>query len=101
LEKVDLRSARDVAKIIGTIVCLAGAMLMAFFKGPKLLGALLTDDWVIGGTYLMGNAICFSIWYILQASTLTACIPFLLFLCTKIYLVFVLRKGIAVELLGF
>jgi hypothetical protein len=85
LEKVDLRSARDVAKIIGTIVCLAGAMLMAFFKGPKLLGALLTDDWVIGGTYLMGNAICFSIWYILQASTLI-CIPFLFSYMYQIYL---------------
>lgn len=67
LEKVDLRSSRSVAKIIGTVVCLAGAMLMAFFKGPKLLGgALLTDDWVTGGMYLMGNAFCFSIWYILQ-----------------------------------
>ncbi|KAK1631018.1 hypothetical protein QYE76_005333 [Lolium multiflorum] len=66
LEKVDLRNSRSIAKIVGTIVCLAGAMLMAFFKGPKLLGALVTDDWVIGGMYLMGNAICFSIWYILQ-----------------------------------
>ncbi|KAM3257638.1 hypothetical protein ACQJBY_049760 [Aegilops geniculata] len=71
LEKVDLRSSRSIAKIVGTVVCLAGAMLMAFFKGPKLLGALLlpaTDDWVKGGIYLMGNAFCFSIWYILQAS---------------------------------
>ena len=67
LEKVDLRSSRSLAKIIGTIVCLAGAMLMAFFKGPKLLGALLMDDWVKGGIYLMVNAICFTIWYILQA----------------------------------
>uniref|UniRef100_A0ACD5XSM3 Uncharacterized protein n=1 Tax=Avena sativa TaxID=4498 RepID=A0ACD5XSM3_AVESA len=66
LEKVDLRSSRSIAKIVGTVVCLAGAMLMAFFKGPKLLGALITDDWVTGGIYLMGNAICFSIWYILQ-----------------------------------
>uniref|UniRef100_A0A453KWC0 WAT1-related protein n=1 Tax=Aegilops tauschii subsp. strangulata TaxID=200361 RepID=A0A453KWC0_AEGTS len=71
LEKVDLRSSRSIAKIVGTVVCLAGAMLMAFFKGPKLLGALLlpaTGDWVKGGIYLMGNAFCFSIWYILQAS---------------------------------
>ncbi|CAM0951447.1 unnamed protein product [Alopecurus aequalis] len=66
LEKVDLRSSRSLAKIIGTVVCLAGAMLMAFFKGPKLLGALLIDDWVVGGMYLMVNAVCFSIWYILQ-----------------------------------
>jgi drug/metabolite transporter (DMT)-like permease len=70
LEKVDLRSARSVAKVTGTVVCLAGAMLMAFFKGPGILGALplsaIDDDWVRGGIFLMGNACCFSIWYILQ-----------------------------------
>lgn len=77
LENVDLRSSRSIAKIIGTVICLGGAMLMAFFKGPRLLGALqqqnlgvlllsATDDWVRGGIYLMGNAVCFSIWYILQ-----------------------------------
>uniref|UniRef100_I1QP29 WAT1-related protein n=1 Tax=Oryza glaberrima TaxID=4538 RepID=I1QP29_ORYGL len=71
LEKVDLRSSRSLAKIAGTVVCLAGAMAMAFFKGPKLLGAVLVaatadDDWVKGGIYLIGNAFCVSIWYILQ-----------------------------------
>uniref|UniRef100_A0A0D9XDX1 WAT1-related protein n=1 Tax=Leersia perrieri TaxID=77586 RepID=A0A0D9XDX1_9ORYZ len=71
LEKVDLRSARSLAKIAGTVVCLGGAMAMAFFKGPKLLGALLVaatadDDWVKGGIYLIANAFCVSIWYILQ-----------------------------------
>lgn len=46
---------------------------MAFFKGPALLGAALlsattsdNSDWVKGGIYLVGNAICVSIWYILQ-----------------------------------
>lgn len=71
LEKVDLRSSRSIAKIVGTVICLGGAMLMAFFKGPRLLGVLLsaTDDWVRGGIYLMGNAVCFSIWYMLQVSS--------------------------------
>lgn len=79
LEKVDLRSSRSIAKIVGTVICLGGAMLMAFFKGPRLLGALqqqnlgvllsATDDWVRGGIYLMGNAVCFSIWYMLQVSS--------------------------------
>jgi len=69
LEKVDIRSLRSVAKIVGTAICLAGAVFMAFFKGPKLLGAVLvsaTGDWVKGGIYLVGNAVCFSIWYIIQ-----------------------------------
>jgi len=69
LEKVDIRSLRSVAKIVGTAICLAGAVFMAFFKGPKLLGAVLvsaTGDWVKGGIYLVGNDVCFSIWYIIQ-----------------------------------
>ncbi|KAL6655550.1 hypothetical protein ACP70R_006376 [Stipagrostis hirtigluma subsp. patula] len=70
LEKVDLRSMRSVAKIVGTVICLAGAAFMAFFKGPKLLGAVVLlsadSDWVKGGFYLVGNAIGVSIWYILQ-----------------------------------
>ncbi|KAL5205609.1 hypothetical protein ABZP36_033818 [Zizania latifolia] len=72
LEKVDLRNSRSLAKIAGTVVCLGGAMAMAFFKGPKLLGSALLaaadDDWAKGGIYLFGNAFCFSIWYILQVS---------------------------------
>ncbi|KAG2635143.1 hypothetical protein PVAP13_2NG336114, partial [Panicum virgatum] len=69
LEKVDIRSLRSVAKIVGTAICLAGAVFMAFFKGPKLLGAVLvsaTGDWVKGGIYLVGNAVCVSNWYIFQ-----------------------------------
>ncbi|TVU09600.1 hypothetical protein EJB05_43084, partial [Eragrostis curvula] len=69
IEKVDLRSVRTAAKIAGTVVCLVGAAVMAFFKGPKLLGAVLlsvASDWVKGGIYLVGNAACVSVWYILQ-----------------------------------
>jgi hypothetical protein len=69
---VDIRSLRSVAKIVGTAICLAGAVFMAFFKGPKLLGAVLvsaTGDWVKGGIYLVGNAACVSIWYIFQVTT--------------------------------
>ncbi|OAY76094.1 WAT1-related protein [Ananas comosus] len=39
LEKVNLRSLRSMAKVIGTIICVGGAISMAFFKGPKLLNA--------------------------------------------------------------
>jgi hypothetical protein len=69
IEKVELRSLRTIAKIVGTVICLGGAALMAFFKGPKLLGAVLlsvTRDWVKGGIYLVANAACVSVWYILQ-----------------------------------
>jgi len=73
---VDIRSLRSVAKIIGTAICLAGAVFMALFKGPKLLGAVMvsaTGDWVKGGIYLVGNAVCVSIWYILQVTNCGDC----------------------------
>ncbi|KAF8695333.1 hypothetical protein HU200_037563 [Digitaria exilis] len=40
LETVDVRRPSSLAKIFGTAVCVSGAMVMAFFKGPKLLGDL-------------------------------------------------------------
>ncbi|KAH9329012.1 hypothetical protein KI387_001120, partial [Taxus chinensis] len=36
LEKVDIRSFRGQAKIFGTIVCVSGAMIMTFYKGPAI-----------------------------------------------------------------
>ncbi|CAN0912283.1 WAT1-related protein At4g28040 [Linum grandiflorum] len=37
MEKIKIRSVRSGAKIVGTVVCVAGAMAVAFLKGPKLL----------------------------------------------------------------
>ncbi|CAL5088259.1 unnamed protein product [Urochloa decumbens] len=77
LEKVEVRRPRSLAKIFGTAVCVSGAMSMAFFKGPKLLGdlhALLLHSpagggisrWVVGALFLIGSSSCWSLWLILQ-----------------------------------
>ncbi|XP_062078540.1 WAT1-related protein At4g30420-like [Humulus lupulus] len=80
LEKVNIRSLRSLAKIVGTILCVSGAMSMALLKGPKLLNAELqnlpsnsffgsgnsTDDWILGCIFLFGSCCCWSIWLILQ-----------------------------------
>ncbi|CAM0951449.1 unnamed protein product [Alopecurus aequalis] len=81
LESVEIRKPRSMAKIFGTIVCVGGAMVMAFFKGPQLLhhsslGAsglydmLLNSPvgrkWVIGALFLVGSSSCWSLWLILQ-----------------------------------
>ncbi|XP_038978202.1 WAT1-related protein At4g30420-like [Phoenix dactylifera] len=69
LEKVKLRSFRSMAKVLGTVICVGGAMSMAFFKGPRLLNVGYQNSgqtWVIGGLLLIGSSFCWSFWLILQ-----------------------------------
>ncbi|KAG6488690.1 WAT1-related protein At4g30420-like [Zingiber officinale] len=76
LEKVELRSMRSMAKVLGTLICVAGAITMAFFKGPRLLAMELchmmlqsaSNNWIIGSLFLIGSSICWSGWLIMQGS---------------------------------
>uniref|UniRef100_A0A0E0B371 WAT1-related protein n=1 Tax=Oryza glumipatula TaxID=40148 RepID=A0A0E0B371_9ORYZ len=76
-ERVNVRERGTMAKISGTIVCVGGAMAMAFFKGPKLLNYTLGDlnmllhspaisKWVLGALCLVVSSSCWSLWLILQ-----------------------------------
>ncbi|KAL0456430.1 UNVERIFIED_CONTAM: WAT1-related protein [Sesamum latifolium] len=77
LEKLPLPSARSAAKIIGTIVCVSGAVAIALLKGPKLLNdeflpirrAFLHGDhnqWLLGCLMVFGSSCSWSLWLILQ-----------------------------------
>ncbi|KAF3339218.1 WAT1-related protein [Carex littledalei] len=78
LEKVELRSLRTWAKIIGTIVCFGGTMILTFYKGPGFLNlsnayinsvtALYSVSyrWILAVVCLLGSASCWSLWLILQ-----------------------------------
>ncbi|CAK9171361.1 unnamed protein product [Ilex paraguariensis] len=76
LEKVNLRSLRSIAKIIGTIVCVAGAVATALLRGPKLLNTELlptkrvfgseSENWLLGCLLCFGSSCCWSLWLILQ-----------------------------------
>ncbi|KAA8522806.1 hypothetical protein F0562_009229 [Nyssa sinensis] len=76
LEKLDIRSMRSIAKIIGTIFCVGGAISMALLRGPKLLNAELLpiksvfgsegENWLLGCLFLFGSSCCWSLWLILQ-----------------------------------
>lgn len=88
LEKVRLGSLRSLAKIMGTLFCVSGAVVMALLKGPKLLNmepifptnsiflqfAPQQDTWAIGCLFLFASACCWSLWLILQVHV-TACYP--------------------------
>ncbi|KAF8389300.1 hypothetical protein HHK36_025993 [Tetracentron sinense] len=79
-EKVDIRSFRSVAKIIGTVVCVIGATSMALLKGPKLLNTDIRpantilhsgiENWIMGCLLLFGSTCCSSLWFIIQVPIL-------------------------------
>ncbi|KAK3223270.1 hypothetical protein Dsin_010295 [Dipteronia sinensis] len=72
MEKLNWRSKSSQAKSIGTIVAIAGAFVITFYKGPLLLktfsGSTTTrSNWILGGFFLASDAFLSSAWYILQA----------------------------------
>ncbi|KAF6175024.1 hypothetical protein GIB67_039572 [Kingdonia uniflora] len=81
LEVLNVRSNHGMAKVIGTIVSLAGVMTMTLYKGPlvkNLWGALIHiqgnntihENWLKGSILTVVSCITWSIWYIMQAYTL-------------------------------
>ncbi|KAL5548902.1 hypothetical protein UlMin_004133 [Ulmus minor] len=82
LEKINIKSLRSIAKILGTLVCVIGAVSMALLKGPKLLNTKLLpagnsifgstggENWLLGCLFLFASSCCWSIWLIRKYSIL-------------------------------
>ncbi|OMP09742.1 Drug/metabolite transporter [Corchorus olitorius] len=81
MEIVDVKNPRGIAKILGTLISLAGVMTITLYKGPalqSLWGALIhikrlsvhEKNWVKGSILTVASCISWAIWYILQATTL-------------------------------
>ncbi|GLJ18613.1 hypothetical protein SUGI_0331510 [Cryptomeria japonica] len=91
LEKVDIKSGHSQSKIVGTVICVMGAMVMSFITGPALMedtrpsipGSQISPVKAIfeflqgssvirirGCFYLLAAVMCFSFSMILQAKTL-------------------------------
>ncbi|RLN29771.1 WAT1-related protein [Panicum miliaceum] len=86
MEKVNLRKARCVAKVVGTLVTVAGAMLMTLYKGrvvemvwtkhvhlhgPHPAAAAAADkDWLTGSIFLIIATLAWASLFVLQAATL-------------------------------
>lgn len=78
MEKVNIRSLRTIAKIVGTLICICGALSIVLLKGPKLLNATIipsksimagsdTDkNWLLGCVFLLASSVAWSFWLILQ-----------------------------------
>lgn len=80
LEKVNFKKIPSVAKVIGTVITVSGAMLMTFYKGPIVefisaqashhaTSATATDKhWVLGTVMLLARCCGWSGFFILQVS---------------------------------
>ncbi|KAM5581581.1 WAT1-related protein [Rosa sericea] len=78
LENVALKTRSTQAKIVGTIVSLAGAFVVTLYKGPRIsltgrTQSLLLNstpsnsNWVIGGLLITAEYILVTLWYIVLA----------------------------------
>ncbi|PPS04855.1 hypothetical protein GOBAR_AA15806 [Gossypium barbadense] len=90
MEKVRVKTVPGIAKVAGIVVCMAGVVTLAFYKGPALKppfhlhnfrphsGAQDGDhdhassakNWIIGCFLLLASCICWALWLVLQAHIL-------------------------------
>ncbi|KAK7268746.1 hypothetical protein RIF29_21454 [Crotalaria pallida] len=81
-EVLDLRHPRGIAKVLGTLISLAGVMIMTLYKGPimrNLYGPLIHvqgksgaihESWLKGSILSVLSCVAWSIWFIMQAAIL-------------------------------
>ncbi|KAJ8643768.1 hypothetical protein MRB53_005516 [Persea americana] len=82
LEKLDIRSSRSQAKLVGTLVSISGALVVTLYKGPSIWSSshslplhhrqqsppnsLKAENWVLGALFLATACLSASIWNIIQ-----------------------------------
>ncbi|CAN1272767.1 WAT1-related protein At3g28050 [Linum perenne] len=70
MEKVSVRRTSSRAKVMGTIVSIAGAFVVTFYKGSVITTAgtsqSTSQNWVLGGFFLTCEYILVPLWYIVQ-----------------------------------
>lgn len=88
MEKLDFRVRSSLAKSIGTMVSVAGALMVTLYKGPTIafdtwpdnlhneLIKSLQADWVTGGFLLAAGSFCLALLWIVQVTlpVLTKCL---------------------------
>ncbi|KAA8550766.1 hypothetical protein F0562_002450 [Nyssa sinensis] len=96
MEILDVRNPRGIAKIIGTLVSLAGVMTMTLYKGPivrslrdvpiHISRSRVHENWVKGSILTVASCISCSVWYIRQGVVCSGLTIFTQLWCTA-------RKG--------
>ncbi|XWS46332.1 hypothetical protein CRYUN_Cryun14cG0056300 [Craigia yunnanensis] len=85
LEKVNIRNKDGRAKVLGTLVCIGGAMVLTLYKGKTfvrsnsratthiinyantMISTKKKERWAIGSIFLAAGSIFWSSWFLLQA----------------------------------
>ncbi|GMN19401.1 hypothetical protein TIFTF001_039794 [Ficus carica] len=84
MEKLDFRSSSTIAKTVGTILSVSGALIAILYNGPVILSPSSSPsspsleyplqtpqtNWVLGGLLLAAFCILVSVWYILQTNVI-------------------------------
>ncbi|KAJ6412088.1 hypothetical protein OIU84_005198 [Salix udensis] len=86
IEKVRINRKDGIAKVLGTICCVAGASVITLYTGPVIyspanhlnrptpmfvsLGDAEAKNWTLGCLYLIGHCLSWSGWLVLQAPVL-------------------------------
>ncbi|KAK6939406.1 EamA domain [Dillenia turbinata] len=90
IEKVRLNRKDGLSKVMGTVLCVAGASVITLYKGPAIyspatplqttressqlwlssLGDAKGKNWTLGCIYLVGHCLSWSGWLVLQAPLL-------------------------------
>ncbi|CAN8255466.1 unnamed protein product [Cochlearia groenlandica] len=70
MEKVSLRKESSIAKVLGTIMSIIGALVVTLYHGPMLMSSS-HSDWVFGGCLLALQYILVSISYLVMAHTMS------------------------------
>lgn len=88
IEQVRLNRKDGIAKVMGTICCVAGATVITLYKGPTIyspdaslqaatispifasLGDANGKSWTLGCIFLIGHCLSWSGWLVLQAPVL-------------------------------
>lgn len=98
MEKVNIRTKSGITKIVSVLLCLAGVVTLAFYKGPQLrtahhiLSGYHNHDvsphhedhfssgkrWILGSSLLFLGVIIWSFWLIIQVASHLGCkiVPF-------------------------
>lgn len=81
MEKLEASSKCTQAKVVGTIISISGALIVAFYKGPSINAPLSPaslhqslhssrSDWMIGSFFLSLEYLLVPVWYIILVNYL-------------------------------